>query len=348
MKLVKQVPGLSSIAWYRLMIVGIVIVAIFLALAMLAIVSGKVVIQNNPLALAALATTGFGVGLVWFAVNRLEKKVKSEIANGYTTSPVGYFHLDEVDPRTGYVIREAGTPRLSPATRRARRAEAIALKRQSGLSIVRSRRSPVHSNQRRWGFIVGVVLSYIVPASVSLLVGGLSLDTWSSSAVFRLVWGPIVVTGVGAIWMLRSRSDSKIAKELFERGFIVMNTPETAAVLATFSQSKVPSVYLGGRLFWLATVEGGALVFWESKSDEGEPVELARIDLDTVVVGFVSTKGVRSYRFAALALQLPEVLLELPIAQPVPTGFRPLDPAQSTHMDQLRKSSGELILRERP
>ncbi|MGK9148048.1 hypothetical protein KXS11_10525 [Plantibacter flavus] len=52
------------------------------------------------------------------------RRFPAELRRGYTTSLIGHTHVDQIDPRSGQVIRRAGEPLLPRAERRAREREA--------------------------------------------------------------------------------------------------------------------------------------------------------------------------------------------------------------------------------
>lgn len=76
------------------------------------------------LALLAIFVAAAIVAIVSFMVGL--GQVAKEHRAGYTTSPSGWFEFDQVDPRTGVVIRQAGEPKLSRQESRLRRERALA------------------------------------------------------------------------------------------------------------------------------------------------------------------------------------------------------------------------------
>lgn len=62
---------------------------------------------------------GVMLGL-WIAGIVFERAVKRETTAGYTTLRLGGRNLDEIDVRTGAVLRRAGEPRMSRGVRRRR------------------------------------------------------------------------------------------------------------------------------------------------------------------------------------------------------------------------------------
>ena len=68
--------------------------------------------------LAGLMAASLAVGYV--AMRLMDKQKLREFAAGYTTSRMGYSNMEQVDERTGLIVRAAGEPLLTRQEHRAR------------------------------------------------------------------------------------------------------------------------------------------------------------------------------------------------------------------------------------
>ncbi|TFC05049.1 hypothetical protein E3O42_04125 [Cryobacterium adonitolivorans] len=108
----ERVPGLSM---RRLWIWAVCLGALSLAAAIATVVA-IIVTQstfNSPVVATLAAIFAGSMGLSFLLMYYVGLAVKAEIAVGYTTSRLGYPHVELVDESTSLVVRSAGEPLIS-------------------------------------------------------------------------------------------------------------------------------------------------------------------------------------------------------------------------------------------
>ncbi len=129
------VPGPTAYASARRLTVLAVVIGLiglpgFLAGLYAAASTHDLVARIAAIAVAAVA--GMLVSLTYPVANAAyTRRVRAELTNGYTTVPSRYQRVDEVEPTSGAVIREAGAPLLDEDEQRALAARARAWATQS-------------------------------------------------------------------------------------------------------------------------------------------------------------------------------------------------------------------------
>ena len=78
------------------------------------------VLFENPWLVAFWGTASASLMLGFIMIFVMDKQMKREFSQGYTTSRIGYPHLEQVDEGTGLIVRAAGEPLLTGQERRAR------------------------------------------------------------------------------------------------------------------------------------------------------------------------------------------------------------------------------------
>ncbi|WP_156109772.1 hypothetical protein [Cryobacterium sp. MLB-32] len=98
----------------------------FAAVAVVGGISGSVMILvsgvlfENSWLVAFWGAASASLILSFLTVFLLGKQMKREFAAGYTTSWLGYPNLEQVDERTGLIVRAAGEPLISRQEHRTR------------------------------------------------------------------------------------------------------------------------------------------------------------------------------------------------------------------------------------
>jgi hypothetical protein len=114
---IKRVKGPSVRAVFYVEIACLAAIGVLL-LTFLVIAFATDVPFDRPLPISLLALmAALFVGLL-LLIELTKKMAAREMAAGYTTSVVGFTHVQQIDPGTGVVVREAGKPLLNHEERR--------------------------------------------------------------------------------------------------------------------------------------------------------------------------------------------------------------------------------------
>ena len=120
MRRVELIPEWSAARWFAVMVVATILGVVPVAAVALLLIRSTDDSVAVPLVVGAVAISA----LEYIPVFKLQTAQRREAAAGYTSMrwPKD-LTLDQVDPTTGMVLREGGTPRLSAPEYRLARAK---------------------------------------------------------------------------------------------------------------------------------------------------------------------------------------------------------------------------------